>query len=81
MAVSVSVVSARETDHGRSGQLYHVSIDGGLTAETNGSKSDVSGIRRRRVEFGVYVVSCRLQRFVWWNVRLERATKVDRHLR
>lgn len=27
---AITVVSARETDHGRSGQLYHVSIDGGL---------------------------------------------------
>ncbi|MBT5219335.1 MAG: peptidase S41 [Woeseia sp.] len=27
---SVTVVSARETDHGRSGQLYHASVDGGL---------------------------------------------------
>jgi len=26
----VALVSDRETDHGRSGQLYHVSIDGGL---------------------------------------------------
>jgi tricorn protease len=26
----VAFVSARETDHGRSGQLYHVSVDGGL---------------------------------------------------
>ncbi len=26
----VALVSARETDHGRSGQLYHVSVDGGL---------------------------------------------------
>jgi len=27
---AVALVSARETDHGRSGQLYHVSLDGGL---------------------------------------------------
>ncbi|MDJ0655078.1 MAG: PDZ domain-containing protein [Xanthomonadales bacterium] len=27
---AVTLVSARETDHGRSGQLYHVSVDGGL---------------------------------------------------
>ena len=27
---AVTMVSARETDHGRSGQLYHVSVDGGL---------------------------------------------------
>lgn len=27
---AVTVVSARETDHGRSGQLYHASLDGGL---------------------------------------------------
>lgn len=27
---AVTVVSARETDHGRSGQLYHASVDGGL---------------------------------------------------
>ena len=27
---AVTIVSARETDHGRSGQLYHASINGGL---------------------------------------------------
>ena len=27
---AVTVISARETDHGRSGQLYHASVDGGL---------------------------------------------------
>ncbi len=27
---AVTMVSARETDHGRSGQLYHVSVEGGL---------------------------------------------------
>ena len=27
---AVTVVSARETDHGRSGQLYHAALDGGL---------------------------------------------------
>ena len=27
---AVAFVSARETDHGRSGQLYHVALDGGL---------------------------------------------------
>jgi len=27
---AVTLVSARETDHGRSGQLYHASVDGGL---------------------------------------------------
>ena len=27
---AVTMVSARETDHGRSGQFYHVSVDGGL---------------------------------------------------
>lgn len=30
---AVTMVSARETDHGRSGQLYHASINGGLPAK------------------------------------------------
>ena len=30
---AVSLVSQRETDHGRSGQLYHASLDGGIPAK------------------------------------------------
>jgi len=36
---NVTFVSMRETDHGRSGQLYHASLEGGAAAETNGGAS------------------------------------------
>ena len=54
---SVAFVSARETDHGRSGQLYHVSVDGGfpvrqMQARFYRGSYDASGRRLAYIAFG-----------------------------
>lgn len=54
---AVTMVSARETDHGRSGHLYHASLDGGLPAKQMEARFyrgtyDESGARLAYISFG-----------------------------